>query len=117
MERFFVASFAKIQILGRIGKRISFRDGTENNPSSVIFTVGVINAYGQVQWHRVLAKGDQLVNIARQYFTPDNLALITGHEILDEWQDSQGVMHKGVEILASDMCSFIPHKGGNYEIV
>lgn len=101
-----MASFAKLQVLGRASDDIIYKFNPDGSPRIAVFKVGVINQYKEVQWHKIAVKDPYIIGIVKKYVKPDCMVLVTGDEVVNHWIDDKGNKNIGHELQATEVYAF-----------
>lgn len=99
----------KVMIIGHLGRDPEMRFTPSGRPVTT-FTVatnrtwstGDGERHSETEWFNVVAWGN-LAEICKQYLTKGQQVYVEGRLQTRRWEDSEGVKHSNVEIVASEM--------------
>ncbi len=99
----------KVMIIGHLGRDPEMRFTPTGRPVTT-FTVannrswntGDGERHSETEWFNVVAWGN-LAEICKQYLTKGQQVYVEGRLQTRRWEDSEGVKHSNIEIVASEM--------------
>jgi len=99
----------KVTIIGNLGRDAEMRF-TPSGKSVANFSVAVNQVWKgadselhtETEWFNVVAWGN-LAEISKKYLKKGSLVYVEGRLQSRSWQDSEGVQHKSIEIVARDI--------------
>jgi single-strand DNA-binding protein len=99
----------KVMIIGHLGRDPEMRFTPSGRPVTT-FTVATNRSWNtgdgerhsETEWFNVVAWGN-LAEICKQYLTKGQQVYVEGRLQTRRWEDSEGVKHNNVEIVASEM--------------
>ncbi|GAP07032.1 single-strand binding protein [Anaerolinea thermolimosa] len=99
----------KVMIIGHLGRDPEMRYTPSGKPVTT-FTVATSRSWNstdgerhiETEWFNVVAWGN-LAEICKQYLTKGQQVYVEGRLQTRRWEDSEGVRHTSVEIVASEM--------------
>lgn len=99
----------KVMIIGHLGRDPEMRFTPSGRPVTT-FTVATNRSWNtgdgerhsETEWFNVVAWGN-LAEICKQYLTKGQQVYVEGRLQTRRWEDSDGVKHSNVEIVASEM--------------
>ena len=99
----------KVQIIGHLGKDPEMRYTPSGKPVTT-FSVAVSRSWNsadgerhnETEWFNVVAWGN-LAEICKQYLVKGQQVYIEGRLQTRRWDDTEGVKHTSVEIVANEM--------------
>ena len=99
----------KVMIIGRLGRDPEMRYTPSGRPVTT-FSVGTNRSWNtangerrtETEWFNVVA-WSSLAEICKQYLLKDSQVYIEGRLQTRHWEDSEGLKHSAVEIVANEM--------------
>ena len=99
----------KVMIIGHLGRDPEMRFTPSGRPVTT-FTVATNRSWNtgdgerhsETEWFNVVAWGN-LAEICKQYLSKGQQVYVEGRLQTRRWEDSEGVKHNNVEIVASEM--------------
>lgn len=99
----------KVMIIGRLGRDPEMRYTPSGRPVTTFslatsrnWTTSEGERRIETEWFNIVAWGN-LAEICKQYLSKGQLAYIEGRLQTRHWDDSEGVKHTSVEIVANEM--------------
>jgi len=99
----------KVMILGHLGRDPEMRFTPSGRPVTTFtvatnrsWTTGDGERHSETEWFNVVAWGN-LAEICKQYLSKGQQVYVEGRLQTRRWDDSEGVKHSNVEIVASEM--------------
>lgn len=99
----------KIMIIGRLGRDPEMRFTPSGRPVTTFnvatnrsWITGDGERHAETEWFNVVAWGN-LAEICKQYLVKGQQVYVEGRIQTRRWEDSEGVKHSNVEIVASEM--------------
>ena len=99
----------KVMIIGRLGRDPEMRYTPSGRPVTTFslatsrnWTTSEGERRIETEWSNIVAWGN-LAEICKQYLSKGQLAYIEGRLQTRHWDDSEGVKHTSVEIVANEM--------------
>ncbi|MBP9041191.1 MAG: single-stranded DNA-binding protein [Anaerolineaceae bacterium] len=99
----------KVMIIGHLGRDPEMRFTPSGRPVTTFnvatnrsWNTGDGERHTETEWFNVVAWGN-LAEICKQYLTKGQQVYVEGRLQTRRWEDSEGVKHANVEIVASEM--------------
>jgi single-strand DNA-binding protein len=99
----------KIMIIGRLGRDPEMRFTPSGRPVTTFnvatnrsWITGDGERHTETEWFNVVAWGN-LAEICKQYLVKGQQVYVEGRLQTRRWEDSEGVKHSNVEVVASEM--------------